>query len=466
MDGDGHTDLLVSEDEVFVWYQSRAAKGFGPGERVRKSYDEEKGPALIFADATQSIHLADMSGDGLVDLVRIRNGEVCYWPNLGYGRFGTKVTMNHAPVFDHPEQFSEARIRLADIDGSGTTDLIYLGRNLVRCWINQSGNSWSEPREFENFPEVDDLSAVMVIDLLGNGTACMVWSSPLPGARPRQMRYIDLMSGQKPYLLNSIKNNMGRETRVKYAPSTKFYLQDEEAGTPWITKLPFPVQTVERIETYDWISRNRFTTRYVYHHGYYDGVEREFRGFGMVEQFDTEEFSSLEAGGALFPTPASNITEEHNLPPVYTKTWFHTGAYLNEEKISRQYITEYYREPNLTDEQFENLLLPDSALVNLVPDTILTSDLTTQEKMEALRSLKGSILRQEIFAQDGSTIPYSASERNYEIKPLQPMGANRHAVFYVHTRETIDYQYERRPEVPRTTHRFTLEVDEFGNAKR
>ena len=42
-----------------------------------------------------------MSGDGLTDLVRIRNGEVCYWPNLGYGRFGAKVTMDDAPWFDH-----------------------------------------------------------------------------------------------------------------------------------------------------------------------------------------------------------------------------------------------------------------------------------------------------------------------------------------------------------------------------
>ncbi len=33
-------------------------------------------------------------GDGLTDWVRIRNGEVCYWANLGYGRFGAKVTMN------------------------------------------------------------------------------------------------------------------------------------------------------------------------------------------------------------------------------------------------------------------------------------------------------------------------------------------------------------------------------------
>jgi hypothetical protein len=30
----------------------------------------------------------DMSGDGLSDLVRIRNGEICYWPSLGYRRSG------------------------------------------------------------------------------------------------------------------------------------------------------------------------------------------------------------------------------------------------------------------------------------------------------------------------------------------------------------------------------------------
>ena len=67
-----------------------------------------------------------MSGDGLTDLVRIRNGEVCYWPNLGYGRFGAKVTMDNAPWFDDARLFDQRRIRLADIDGSGVTDIIYL----------------------------------------------------------------------------------------------------------------------------------------------------------------------------------------------------------------------------------------------------------------------------------------------------------------------------------------------------
>ena len=54
------------------------------------------------------------------------------------------------------------------------------------------------------------------------------------------MRYIDLMGGQKPHLLIHTTNNMGAETDVQYKASTKFYLQDREAGRPWVTRLPFP----------------------------------------------------------------------------------------------------------------------------------------------------------------------------------------------------------------------------------
>ena len=72
---------------------------------------------MIFSDITQSIYLADMSGDGLIDLLRIRNGEVCYWPNLGFGNFGTKVTLQNSPIFDMSDMFDQRRIRLADIDG-------------------------------------------------------------------------------------------------------------------------------------------------------------------------------------------------------------------------------------------------------------------------------------------------------------------------------------------------------------
>ncbi|MDB4897901.1 MAG: repeat-associated core domain protein, partial [Firmicutes bacterium] len=253
LDGDGHADVLITEQDSLVWHPSLGEAGFGPGIRVPQALDEETGPRLVFADGAQSLYLADMSGDGLTDLVRIRNGEVCYWPNLGYCRFGAKVAMDQAPWFDSPDQFDQQRIRLADIDGSGSTDIIYLHRDGVRLYFNQSGNSWSASQPLHVFPRVDNVGAIAAVDLLGNGTACLVWSSPLPGDTGRQLRYVDLMGGSKPHLLVRTVNNMGAETRIQYAPSTRFYLADILAGRPWLTRLPFPVHVVEQVERHDYI---------------------------------------------------------------------------------------------------------------------------------------------------------------------------------------------------------------------
>ncbi len=463
LDGDGHADILITENDAFVWHLSLAEEGFSPAQRVAQALDEEKGPRLVFTDGTQSIYLADLSGDGLTDLVRIRNGEVCYWPNLGYCHFGAKITMDQAPVFDNPEQFDHKQIRLADIDGTGTTDIIYLHRDGVRLYFNQSGNSWSAPQPLAVFPKVDDIVSIMAADLLGNSTACLVWSSPLPGDAGLQMRYVDLMGGQKPHLLIRTVNNLGAETKVSYASSVKFYLQDKYAGKPWITKLPFPVHVVERVETYDYISRNRFVTRYAYHHGYFDGEEREFRGFGMVEQWDTEAFAALSASDA-FPV-GNNIEASSHVSPVHTKTWFHTGAYLNRSHISDFFAGllnandagEYYREPGLNDAEARDLLLPD---------TVLPAGLSADEEREACRALKGSMLRQEVYALDGTekeAHPYTVAEQNFTIEPIQPRGHLRHAVFFTHARETLTYHYERNPADPRVQHALTLEVDGYGN---
>ena len=462
LSGDGHADILITEGERFCWSPSLAEAGFGPAINVGATPDEERGPNLVFADQSQSIYLADISGDGLTDLVRIRNGEVCYWPNLGYGLFGAKVTMDDAPWFDAPDQFDQKRIRLADIDGSGATDIIYIGADGIDIYFNQSGNGWSEARRLATFPAVDSPSYVQVADLFGNGTACLVWSSPLPDAVGRQMRYIDLMGGQKPHLLIRSVNNLGAETLAHYASSTKFYLADKLAGRPWVTRLPFPVHVVERVETYDRISGNRFVTRYAYHHGYFDGIEREFRGFGMVEQWDTEEFAAMSESAA-FPTGA-NIDQASHVPPALTRTWFHTGVYLDRNRISNFFggllddrdAGEYYREPDLNDVQAQALLLDD---------TILPAELTSEEEREACRALKGAMLRQEVYALDGGekeSHPYTVTEQNFTIRRLQPRGDNRHAVFFTHARESLSYHYERNWLDPRVTHALTLEVDDFG----
>jgi hypothetical protein len=222
LSGDGFADLLVSEGDAPWWYKSLATSGFSSGQRLLQAMDEEKGPKLVFSDSTESIFLADMSGDGLTDIVRIRNGEVCYWPNVGYGNFGSKVTMDYAPFFDRPDLFDGRRIHLADIDGSGTVDILYFGSNLVQLYFNQSGNGWGTARALGHFPPVNSGASATVLDLLGNGTACLVWSSPLAANARRPMLYMDLMGGQKPHLLVRVTNNLGAGTVIQYAPSTKF----------------------------------------------------------------------------------------------------------------------------------------------------------------------------------------------------------------------------------------------------
>ena len=436
--GDGFPDVMISENSVFSWYPSVGKQGFGTERRTAQAWDEAKGPKLVFADPEQSIFLADFSGDGLSDLARIRNGEICYWPNLGYGRFGGKVTMGNAPQFEDSRSFDPKRIRLADIDGSGNTDIIYLAAAKIRLYFNQSGNAWSQPRLLNHYPRFDNLKSIAVADLLGNGTACLIWSSPLSGDARQPLRYIDLMGGQKPHLLVNVNNNMGAQTSINYTASTKFYLEDKLAGRPWLTRLPFPVHVIDRIESRDLVSNTLLATTFRYRHGYFDGVEREFRGFAYVEQRDTE-----------------TLIGQFDLPAVVSKTWFHTGAWLKKDILAA-----YFKDP-ANQEYFSG----DNMAVYL-PDTQLPSGLSVAEMREACRALKGSILRQEIYAADGTpkaAIPYRVSERSYSLKLLQPQGSNPYAVFFSHAGETLDYHYERDSQDPRISHALTLEIDDFGN---
>lgn len=475
LNGDGKPELVISEDTIFSWYASNGREGFEAVQTSSKPFDEEAGPHIVFADSKQTIFLADMSGDGMTDILRIRNGEVCYWPNLGYGKFGAKVAFDHAPVFDHPDAFNPAYLRLADIDGSGTSDIIYLGKNKFTCWKNLSGNRFGTvPFEITSFPEIHNQSRITVTDLLGNGVACIVWSSALSKDVGTQLKYIDLMNSKKPHILVSFKNNLGKEVSMEYAPSTRYYLEDKLAGKPWITKLHFPVHCISKTTTEDKISGHKFTSEYSYHHGYYDHAEREFRGFGMVQQTDAETFDHWVKSGA------ANITDESlHQEPVITKTWNHTGAFLRNETILDQFAKDYWYE-EIKRQGFpvthHEVALPDAKLVTAPGiDPILLNNLSVQEWQEAYRSCKGMGLRLETFAKDavkfGNTpdarkrelTPFSVATHNCVIELLQPKGKNKHAVFIVRESESISYNYERNETDPRITHNFNLKLDEYAN---
>jgi len=450
--GDGHADLVLSDQNVFTFYRSLAKEGYDHGRQQVLWDDEDKSPVLLFADSAETVFLADFNGDGLTDIVRIRCGEVCYWPNMGYGNFGAKVTMDSPPQFDYADQFDPKRIKLFDIDGTGPADILYLGSGQITVWLNQSGNGWSSPVRIDGLPQTNALSTISVVDFHGNGTACIVWSSSLSVYSRQPMRYIDLMGGCKPNLLTVVRNNIGAESTIEYSVSTRFYLQDRAAGTPWVTKLPFPVHVVERMSVYDRIGNTRLVTKYAYHHGYYDGTEREFRGFGMVEQWDTEELSYLQ--NPVHGPIADNLEEATYVAPILTKTWYHTGASFERHDLARQYAKSYFCVGSEAEGE------------PLLPDPSLPEGLNAQELREACRALKGSMLRKEIYAEDGSArigVPYSVSEQTYFVHCVQPQGSGKHAVFHPRLRESVDYQYERDQADPRISHRLSLAYDEYGN---
>lgn len=449
LNGDGQPELLIEEDQVFRWYPRKGKQGYGAPQFAMKEIDEEQGPDALNKNTVQLTVMADMTGDGLTDIVRIGNGEICYWPNRGYGKFGARITMSNAPVFDRPDQFNIAYLRISDISGTGTADICYLGGNTCKIWMNQSGNTWSESACINSFPVTAAPGQLAVLDLLGSGTGCLVWSSPLPWSAAAPIQYVDLMGGKKPHILKGYKNNSGLEVEVQYRSSAFYYLKDKKEGKPWRTKLPFPVQCVSSIHTTDKISGTRFSSSYTYHHGCYDQTEREFRGFSMVESTDTEAYEDYK--NSSFPRFGQTDEPELFQPPVTTKTWYHTGIYPGSGQTTHQLYEEYY---------------PAFKGYSWATRHELPGSLTTQVLSEACRALKGMVLHQEIYSYDGSTLqdhPYSIVHHKYEVKLLQNRMNKACAVFLAGKRESLSFELERNIEDPRITQQLNIRTDDWGN---
>jgi RHS repeat-associated protein len=459
--GNGKADLLITLDDRLLWYESVGVQGYRANSHsVGLALEEDQGPRVVFAGSLETVHLSDMTGDGMIDIVRIRNRDVCYWPNLGYGRFGAKVTMDNAPDFAREDSFTSSNLVMGDIDGSGTTDLIYFHSQGARLYYNQAGNSWSAAISVQSWPTITPGMSVTAVDLLGTGTMSLVWSSSRLGDSPLQ--YVDLCDGQKPHLLSKVSNSLGKETWVTYRSSTAYSVEDKLNGQPWLTRLPHPVHCVAGMVNYDQISRVCFSTRYAYHHGFWDPIEREFRGFGLVETWDTEDLDQL-----VSPEGVMNQDRQHYVPPVYTRTWYHTGAYTQVDRLAQAYSKDYFRTSisdslthTGTQQPFYNQQLFDRMSYE-------GFDGGSEETRQATRALKGSVLRSEIYADDGTVkahIPYQIEQNGNAVRMLQPRGdVNRYAVFITHVEENLVCHLERDTANSRAAQSLVLEVDYFGN---
>ena len=220
--------------------------------------------------------LADMNGDRLLDLVYAETGVFHYYPAKGYGEFGEKVVFSSAPIrISDPD-----RLLIIDVNRDGRGDVVYFG-NPVIVWFNlgidtedHTQGVLSPPFSLQS-PLMNAYTAYRQADVNGNGSTDILWNT-----RPGQLGFVDFSPDVQPNLLNSVDNGIGGRIRIHYSSSISEMVKDEAAGRPWRLTIPFSVSVVTQKEVED--GRRTYLSKLSYRDGYYDSVEKEFRGFAEV----------------------------------------------------------------------------------------------------------------------------------------------------------------------------------------
>jgi RHS repeat-associated protein len=299
LDGDGRADVLTVTDEFFALYY-RTDDGFSA---QPQTIPRSAAPAADLRDP--HVKLADMTGDGLQDLVRVDGAAVRYWPYLGYGRWAEPVEMTNPPVL--PRGYDPNRLFVVDVDGDGCADFVYVDAGSVTVWYNRGGVAVGPPQTIAHTPAVG-IDEVRLVDFNGTGTTGVLWSNVPDGPSRRGYVYLDLCGGVKPYLLATIDNGIGTTSTIAYRSSTEFALDAAEAGTPWRTFHPFPVHCVSGMSVRDAATGVTASTRYVYGPARYDSAVRAFLGFGVVD--------TITAGDASVPGQRARNTYHLGLDPA------------------------------------------------------------------------------------------------------------------------------------------------------
>ena len=201
LDGDGVTDAIRSGSRLECFFND-PKEGWN---RIRtlERRDLDEFPNVSFADSR--IRFADLSGDGLQDIVMIHSGNVYYWPNLGHGDWGSRIAMRNSPRL--PVDYDPRRILIGDIDGDGLDDIVYVDHCRLLLFINQSGNGWSDPIEIEGTPGITDVDSVRLADMLGTGISGVLWSSERSETGRANLFFLDFAGDNNPYVLREMNNN-------------------------------------------------------------------------------------------------------------------------------------------------------------------------------------------------------------------------------------------------------------------
>lgn len=253
------------------------------GQRYSKS--KTVGQNSGFMLSSVGVHIADFNGDRVPDILKIRPKELEVTAGLGYGQFTAVMTV---PLTDYTLSDEEIKkARLEDISGDGLVDLVIerAQPGQLWYWINQGNYTLSNKKIITGMPSTYGTNTeVRWADINGNGTTDLIYSDSHSEPRIQIIDVGNLMGCvPNPNMLICIDNGIGRKSIIEYATSTRFLLDDKIKGFIWPNPLPFPVDVVSKVSDNDGLG-NEYATQFYYHDGYYDGEEKEFRGFAQVEK--------------------------------------------------------------------------------------------------------------------------------------------------------------------------------------
>ncbi len=319
LDFDKRMDVLQSFANGYVAWINRGGGEYSEMRSLRGAVFE--GEVLEFRD--RRVKLADLNGDRLVDVARIEAVRVIVALSLGWGEFADAAVIEIPDGVLGPQELPRAELK--DLNGDGLSDLIVERADAGGLWLwwNLGTGQLSRRRTVEGIEEVSAGAKVEWADVNGNGSTDVVYSDSRL-CSGRRVRAIDL--GQTfdgsahPRLLKTTDNGLGARTEIAYRSSSEFYEEARAAGNPWKVSNPNPVHVVARVETSTGLDLDGVPgldvqrADYVYRDGSYDPVRRQFSGFGFVKRI-------LRGDEDLNLPPA-----EISAPTLVERHAFHTGA--------------------------------------------------------------------------------------------------------------------------------------------